>query len=108
MATPKSTQGDERVEYVVEVMSGGKWRKKRGPEGGPWSTRGRAERIAEACEREERRTSSTAGLPHRVTERQVERDTPEMSPEGHRTFAREYRRHGDYEAAEMHDREAEA
>jgi hypothetical protein len=56
--------------YVVEVYSNGHWRKVRGPEGGPWSTKDRAQRIADARERAERRESSTDGLPHRVTERE--------------------------------------
>jgi hypothetical protein len=54
--------------YTVQVLSGGKWRKVRGLEGGPWRTRDRAERIAHYRQNAERRTSSTEGLPHRVVE----------------------------------------
>lgn len=59
-------------EYVVQVFSGGRWAKVRGSEGGPYSLRSRAERIAEARQNAEPRgLSSTEGLPHRVIERQV-------------------------------------
>jgi hypothetical protein len=57
------------LEYVVEVLTGRGWRKVRGPEGGPWRTRDRAERIAQGREASDRRTSSTEGLPHRVVQR---------------------------------------
>lgn len=60
--------------YVVEVRTRGQWRKVRGAEGGPWNTRDRAERIAEARESATPRgLSSTEGLPHRVTERRARR-----------------------------------
>jgi hypothetical protein len=52
--------------YVIQVLSGGRWRKVRGAEGGPWVRRDRAERLASARERMPRRESSTEGLPHRV------------------------------------------
>lgn len=55
------------VEYIVQVQNrSGRWVKVRGVEGGPWSRRDRAERIAESRENAERRSSSTEGLPHRV------------------------------------------
>lgn len=54
------------AKYVVQVWNGRTWRKVRGPEGGPWLTRDRAERIAAARQNAERRASSTDGLPHRV------------------------------------------
>lgn len=56
------------MKYVVQVWNGSRWAKVRGPEGGPWNTRDRAERIADGRERAERRQSSTEGLPHRVVE----------------------------------------
>lgn len=55
--------------FVVEVWNGRRWAKVRGPEGGPWQTRDRAERIAASRENSERRASSTEGFPHRVAER---------------------------------------
>jgi hypothetical protein len=56
--------------FVVEVYSRGRWAKVRGAEGGPWRTRQRAERIAEARQNATPRgLSSTEGLPHRVAER---------------------------------------
>lgn len=55
--------------FIVQVWNGRVWRKVRGIEGGPWSLRSRAERIADARERAPRRTSSTEGMPHRVIER---------------------------------------
>lgn len=54
--------------FVVQVWNGRAWRKVRGLEGGPWSKRDRAVRVAEARERAERRSSSTEGMPHRVVE----------------------------------------
>jgi hypothetical protein len=54
--------------YVVQVWNGKRWAKVRGDEGGPWNTRDRAERIADAREHAERRPSSTEGMPHRVVE----------------------------------------
>ena len=57
--------------FVVEVWNGRRWAKVRGPEGGPWSLKSRAERIAEGRQNAPRRASSTDGLPHRVTERKA-------------------------------------
>jgi hypothetical protein len=54
--------------FVVQVYNGKRWAKVRGHEGGPWSTRDRAERIARSREAAERRESSTEGMPHRVAE----------------------------------------
>lgn len=59
------------TEFVVEVYSGDRWAKVRGSEGGPYSLRSRAERIAEGRENAKPRgLSSTEGLPHRVVERE--------------------------------------
>jgi hypothetical protein len=58
-----------RSAYVVQVFSAGRWAKVRGNDGGPWRTRGRAERIAELRQDAEPvGLSSTEGKPHRVTE----------------------------------------
>ena len=54
--------------FIVQVWNGRQWRKVRGPEGGPWLRRDRAERIADGRERLPRRPSSTEGFPHRVVE----------------------------------------
>lgn len=55
--------------YVVQVWNGRAWRKVRGPEGGPWSLRSRAERVAAVRESARPRDfSSTEGMPHRVIE----------------------------------------
>jgi hypothetical protein len=54
--------------FVVQVWNGKRWAKVRGGEGGPWSTRDRAERIATSRQAAERRSSSTEGMPHRVVE----------------------------------------
>jgi hypothetical protein len=56
------------VTYVVQVWNGRRWSKVRSGEGGPWSTRDRAERQARSRERMPRRESSTEGYPHRVVE----------------------------------------
>lgn len=59
----------EAVEYVVQVLSGGRWSKVRGSEGGPYLLRSRAERIARARENATPSgLSSTEGQPHRVVE----------------------------------------
>lgn len=52
--------------FVVEVWNGRSWRKVRGPEGGPWRSFDRADRIARGRQDSPRRSSSTEGLPHRV------------------------------------------
>jgi hypothetical protein len=54
--------------YVVQAFNGKRWAKVRGAEGGPWTNRARAERVARSREAAERRESSTEGLPHRVVE----------------------------------------
>lgn len=54
--------------FVVQVWNGKRWSKVRGPEGGPWRTHDRAERIAQGRENSERRPNSTEGMPHRVIE----------------------------------------
>ncbi len=64
MTTDENTKG----QFVVQVWNGKRWAKVRGPEGGPWMYRSRAERIAAGRENSERRTSSTEGMPHRVVE----------------------------------------
>lgn len=53
-------------QFIVQVWNGKTWSKVRGVEGGPWSLRSRAQRIADSRERCPRRTSSTEGMPHRV------------------------------------------
>lgn len=62
---------ESKTVYVVEALSNGTWRKVRGLEGGPWATFDRADRIARGRENSPRRSSSTEGLPHRVSERTV-------------------------------------
>jgi len=55
--------------YVVQVWNGKRWAKVRGAEGGPWSTKDRAERIAfhrEHCTAGVIRPHTTEGRPHRV------------------------------------------
>jgi len=59
-------QAGDTTMYVVQVWNGKRWAKLRGGEGGPWSTRARAESIARNRERSPRRPSSTEGYPHRV------------------------------------------
>lgn len=55
------------MSYVVQQFDGKRWAKVRGPEGGPWSTRDRAERIAQGRENATPTSlSSSEGRPHRV------------------------------------------
>jgi hypothetical protein len=61
---PESFDGGDGVVdslFYVEVNTGRGWRKVRGAEGGPWSTFGRADRLAKARERLGRRSSSSEG-----------------------------------------------
>lgn len=53
-------------DYVVQVWNGRRWAKVRGAEGGPWTLRSRAERVARSRQEAPRRSSSTEGMPHRV------------------------------------------
>lgn len=66
-ATPAAGQRDGTT-FIVQVWNGRRWAKVRGVEGGPWTRRDRAERIAREREAGQRRASSTEGYPHRVIE----------------------------------------